>query len=470
MAKKKRLKRKKTYNLNSILWTTLAVFIIVFVMLVAFIQHSLMTRQYREQVKDDLYAAQEDLCAVLMRPNVNDQEIEFAFRTVVSRYNMFAYLLPLSASSDYLDEQYLTIYEEIEEHLGEHKSVPPYITADNRYATVCLVRYEDDVYYLYLSSSLESINLVSSKVFRLVVILGLFALMVAFVVSGFVSMLITKPISEVTEKAKELARGNYDVRFRDDYAFEEVKELSNVLNYASSSISKADTMQKELIANVSHDFKTPLTMIKAYASMIQEISGDDPVKREKHTQVIIDEADRLTTLVGDVLDLSKLRADIDTEEMSVFNLSEMLYAVVKRFDFFVETQGYTIECNISDDIYTSCGRGRVEQVVYNLIGNAINYTGDNKLVRIVLEERDGVARFEVIDSGKGIPKDEIDTIWERYYRASDSHKRPVRGTGLGLSIVKNILIRYGIQYGVLSEVGQGSCFWVNFPLVKALDE
>jgi len=460
----KRTKKKRSYNLNFILWLTFSVFIVVFVILVAIIQHVLLTQQYREQVKDDLYSVQGELCEVFERPYINEYAIELAIRSAATRYNMSVYVLPVERGGQ--DEQYETIYSEIEERLGSNKSVAPYRTDDNRYACVSTVRFEDQFCYLYLSSSLESMTEVFANLLRLTIIIGLFALLIVFLATGFVSMLITQPVCEVTEKAKELAKGNYSVQFSDDYAFREVNELSKVLNYASSEISKADTMQKELIANVSHDFKTPLTMIKAYASMIQEISGDDPVKRAKHTQVIIDETDRLTTLVGDLLDLSKLKAGIETEECSVFNLTELLYAVLKRFDFYVETQGYSIECEIDEELYTASGRGRIEQVLYNLIGNAFNYTGADKRVRVRLENRANVARFEVIDTGKGIAKEEIDTIWERYYRTSDAHKRPVRGTGLGLSIVKNILIRYGIRFGVLSEVGQGSCFWVDFPLVE----
>ena len=145
-------------------------------------------------------------------------------------------------------------------------------------------------------------------------------------------------------------------------------------------------------------------MIKAYASMIREISGDDKVKRDKHAQVIIDEADRLAALVGDVLDLSKLQAGIEKEEFSVFNLSEDVYAVTNRFDFYVETEGYTIHTDIDDDLYTFAARGRVEQVLYNLIGNAISYTGADKSILVRLKAGKDCSHFEVIDTARASPK------------------------------------------------------------------
>ncbi len=118
---------------------------------------------------------------------------------------------------------------------------------------------------------------------------------------------------------------------------------------------------------------------------------------------------------------------------------------------------------VEDDLYAYANKERIEQVLYNLIGNAVNYTGADKRVVVRLIRKDGGARFEVADSGKGIPPDEIDTIWDRYYRSNKTHKRPVQGTGLGLSIVKGILLSQGCPFGVISEVGKGSCFWVEFP-------
>ena len=223
-------------------------------------------------------------------------------------------------------------------------------------------------------------------------------------------------------------------------------------------------MQKELIANVSHDFKTPLTMIKAYASMIREISGENKQKRDAHAKVIIDECDRLTMLVSDLLDLSKLRAGVDGEEnRTVFDLSEAVRSVAERFYYLRDTGGYVIETEVEDGLFTRANKERIAQVFYNLIGNAVNYTGEDKRVRVRLYRKGENARFEVIDTGKGIPADELGTIWDRYYRSASSHKRPVSGTGLGLSIVKNILLRYGCPFGVVSEPGKGSCFWAEFP-------
>lgn len=469
----------RSFNLNLILWVSFSVFTIVVIAFFAVVQNVQIKYQYRAQTEQSLRDAGDEIVRYAidfgaLDPGFFDPDTDLSRRllAIANRYNVSVYLFTADGRFVFPEypveeqEEYVAIYEEVRSRLGEEGDlVSPYDTGSGSYAHARRISLAGGEWYLYLSSSTEHITRVMNEMGWLSLITGLFAVALAFVVSGLVSMVITKPISEVAEKAKELARGNYEVNFESEtYACLEVKELSESLSRASAEISKADKMQKELIANVSHDFKTPLTMIKAYASMIREISGDDKTKRDKHAQVIIDEADRLAALVGDVLDLSKLQAGIEKEEFSVFNLSEDVYAVTNRFDFYVETEGYTIHTDIDDDLYTFAARGRVEQVLYNLIGNAISYTGADKSILVRLKAGKDCSHFEVIDTGKGIPKEELDTIWDRYYRSNEAHKRLKRGTGLGLSIVKSILVKYGIRFGVKSEVGKGSCFWVDFPL------
>lgn len=487
---KKRTNKKKSgvhvrpLNLNLILWLCFLLFAVLLIVICTFIQNYELDRRYREQMSKSLHEA-----AFRLRESLSDElppaKISTLMLSVTNQYNVSAYLFSgngifvfpeLPEEPDGQDYQTVvaTVRERIEAFVEEMAEKGKQIDVTDAQAQITTPEYsgyalavrmwDNEVYYLYLTSSFEMLHRLTADMMWFSLITALFAVVLSFLVSGFVSMLITKPVTEVTERAKELARGNYEGSGEKRYFCLELNELNKSLDYASSEIGKTDRMQKELIANVSHDFKTPLTMIKAYAAMIREISGDDPEKREKHTGIIIDEADRLAALVGDVLDLSRLQAGIDEAERTVFNLTEDVYAVVGRFGYLTETQGYALETDIDDDIYTYAGKARVEQVLYNLIGNAINYTGEDKKVIVRLKRGNRSARFEVQDSGKGIPPEEINTIWERYYRSSELHKRPVQGTGLGLSIVKNVLLKYNIPFGVQSEEGKGSCFWVDFPL------
>ncbi len=460
-------------SLNLVLWFAFSLFAIIIMLLFVLVQNLLVDRQYRTQTYDAVRLAGDDMREAMenVPPDNLPIIVKYAFE-ISYKYNVTVFFLYENGESvfpGYMGQkEYPQLAEAIAASIREGESDAFLQTADEiAYATEALFNGREG--YLYISHSLERLGEFEGQIGLISLIVVLFAVVLAFVVSGFVAMLVTKPVTDVTERAKELARGNYDLNFKETYYCTEINELSEALDYARSEISKADKMQKELIANVSHDFKTPLTMIKAYASMIREISGADKKKRDAHAKVIIDESDRLATLVGDLLDLSRIRAGVGTGERTVFNLSEEVYRIADRFTY-LHAQGYTIETDVEDGLYISASRSRIEQVLYNLIGNAVNYTGEDKRIRVRLYAKDGRSRFEVIDSGKGIAPEEIPTIWDRYYRSRDTHKRPVQGTGLGLSIVKEILVAHDYPFGVLSQVGKGSCFWVEFNAPPAAGE
>lgn len=474
--KKAPQRRMRALGLNLILWFTFLFFSIILIVFFTIAHTSQMTRQYRQREENNLAEAGSTLKSIFSDGSFDMTELNGLMLSVANQYSVSAYLFQARGAeiiifpevSTSLTKEYAIIYvtlyqqfEKVEEDMRDRVRIT--FSSDNFAGYATIVKPEGRECYLFLSSSFEHFNAMIRETKWLSIITALFAGALSFIVSGFVSMVITRPVIAVTERAKGLARGEYELSSGKGYFCVELNELSEALDFASTEISKTDRVQKELIANVSHDFKTPLTMIKAYASMIKEIAGDDPLKRDTHTQIIIDEADRLTALVGDLLDLSRLQAGIDSGDKTVFNLSEEIYRIAGRFDYLAEMMDYRIEIEVEEDLYTYAQKERIDQVVYNLIGNAVNYTGEDKRVVIRLGKRENCARFEVLDTGRGIPAEELDTIWERYYRSSVNHTRPVKGTGLGLAIVKGVLMRQGIPFGVNSEVGKGSCFWVDFP-------
>ncbi|MCD8306786.1 MAG: ATP-binding protein [Clostridia bacterium] len=326
----------------------------------------------------------------------------------------------------------------------------------------------DETYYVVVSYSTIGLQSVISSTMLYLLIVGISVLIIGLIVAYFISQRVTRGVQELSSSARKLAKGDYTATFANvDYV--ELAELSDTLNEMRDEVKKTSDFQKEILANVTHDLKTPITMIKAYASMIQDFSGDDPVKRNKHLQVIIDESDRLTGLINDVLDVSKVSSNLDTMTPKVFNLTEFLYSIINKFSYLQETQGYNIMVDIDPDQYTRADIEKIGQVIYNLVGNAANYTGEDKTIYISLKSNmEGTRiRFSVRDTGKGIAKDELDSIWDRYYRSKKDHVRPVKGTGLGLNICKIILNNHKFDFGVESELGKGSTFWVDFPSVPA---
>lgn len=322
--------------------------------------------------------------------------------------------------------------------------------------------------YVLATYSLDIVRNTVGTMQIYLIIVGVVVLLIAFVISYSFSQRLTSGLKSLSENAAVLARGDFSAKFTNaDY--KELAQLSDTLNNLRDEVKKSGDFQKEILANVTHDLKTPITMIKAYASMIQEISGDDPEKRNKHLQVIIDESDRLTGLINDVLSVSKVNSNLEELNPKVFNLTEFVYGIINKFGYLQETQGYSFMVDIDPNLYTRADEEKIGQVIYNLLGNAANYTGEDKTVYISLKASiDGERiKFSVRDTGKGIAKEEINDIWDRYYRSKKDHVRPVKGTGLGLSIVKGILTRHSFDFGVESELGKGSTFWVDFPAVPA---
>ncbi len=459
---KKAVRRRTFRSLNFTLWIVLSLLSVVLIAALTAIYHTLASSKLYETACQNLVGAGERILREL--PEEGEDIIpSVAYEEGVG--GAYLYSVEDGSALTYAGEEHpRATFEEYAAALtGKEKPVFSPDGTELVYGTDLTL--DGRAYLLFLTLSLAPIEGFRGGFAPVSLIASLTAVVVAFALSAIVSMLVSRPIGEVTEQAKELARGNYSPDRGKKYYFSEISELSEALDDARREISKADMTQRELVANISHDFKTPLTMIKAYASMIREISGENKEKRDAHAQIIIDEADRLSALVSDVLDLSRLRAG-EEEEKTAFDLSAEVHAIVSRFDYLEKTQGYRFEVLIEDGLMICAERMRIGQVVYNLIGNAVNYTGEDKRVRVKLGRRGEMARLEVIDSGNGIPPEEVDTIWDRYYRSGRSHKRPVQGSGLGLSIVKSILLQHDAPFGVISEVGKGSCFWAEFRLMQ----
>ena len=285
--------------------------------------------------------------------------------------------------------------------------------------------------------------------------ISIIMVVLSLIIALIISLKISKPIIKINDSAKRLGKGEYNVCFEGD-GYKEIAQLSDTLNQAAVELSKAEGLQRELVANVSHDLRTPLTMITAYAEVMRDLPGENS---PENVQVIIDEAKRLTSLVNDLLDVSKLQAGVMGLNIKTYDMTESIEAVLSRYSKFLEQNGFVVDFEFDRHIFVEADEDKMYQVIYNLVNNAINYTGEDKRVIVRQRVNGSIARIEVIDSGEGIHKEELANVWERYYKVDKNHKRAVMGTGLGLSIVKNVLKLHNVQYGVDSEVGKGTCFW-----------
>lgn len=319
-------------------------------------------------------------------------------------------------------------------------------------------------YMIFINATFEPIDSTVDIIKDQFVYISALLLFAALWVSLLLSKNLSKPIVQITKSASRMAKGDYAANFEGN-SYAEINELAETLNYAATEISKVDTLRNDLIANVSHDLRTPLTMIKAYAEMIRDLSGDKPEKRNEHLGVIIEETDRLSALVSNMLELSKLQSGTMNIEYGRFSLADFVESVLSRYQHLSEMDGFEFSYESDGDCICYGDRAKLEQVMFNFVNNAINYSGESKKIIIRTHILPYTVRIEVVDFGKGIEKDKLPLIFDRYYRG-DRTKRDVVGSGLGLSIVKEILRLHKTKYGVQSEVDKGSTFWFEVERIE----
>ena len=342
---------------------------------------------------------------------------------------------PLSASSDAYD---CVLYSQIFQNSA----------GEERYALLSAV-------LLPMDATMETIRWELNIVIGTLIFLSFFT---AFILSKTIST----PIVELNQAAKSLPEGQFDGEKIKGYR--EVTELADTLSKSAREIRQVDRLRRELLANVSHDLRTPLTLISGYSEVMRDIPGENT---RENLQVVIDEAHRLSDLVTDMLDLSKMEAGMEKLSPERVELVSFLRDILGRYEKLTGVQGYTIEFTPGcDQIFVMADLVKLNQIVYNLVNNAIHYCGEDRWVGVKLYPEGERAVVEIVDHGEGIPEDQIGEIWDRYYRVDKNHRSQKVGSGLGLSIVKELLALHGAEFGVRSTVGQGSVFWFSLKTVS----
>jgi len=283
-----------------------------------------------------------------------------------------------------------------------------------------------------------------------------FSVILAFIIAKRVS----KPIEKITQSAMTLANGNYDTRFTGK-GFYEIVALSDTLNTAAVELNRVESLRRELLANVSHDLRTPLALIYSYAEMMRDFPGEITPEQ---IQTIMDETRRLTTLVNDILDISKLENEMEKLNISRYNLTLTISETAKITEKLLKKERFEITFSHNGDVYVNADKAKIDRAFYNLLINAINYSGESRKILVEQTITGNRARISVIDYGEGIAQADLPFIWDRYFKSGKTHKRAVTGSGLGLSIVKKIIDIHGGTYGVASETGKGSTFWFEIGL------
>lgn len=306
----------------------------------------------------------------------------------------------------------------------------------------------------------EAIEVTINQLTWISILLIILATIVAFIFARS----FTKPITRLTEAAQEIAKGNLEERVPVNRG-DELGELAQNFNYMALELGKINQLERELVANLSHDIRTPLTMIRGYAEMIKDITGENKQQREEQLDIIVDETNRLSRLASDALDLSRLQAGQIVMKPQSFDMAQKLRDIVSRYSLLEQTEGFRFECNTPESCMVYADETRIEQVLYNLLNNAVNHIGEDKCVILELKTDKDTAWVSVQDHGTGIAPEDLPLIWDRYYKPYYKD-RPGMGTGLGLSIVKAVLVGHNAPYGVNSKPGEGSSFWFGLNIMK----
>ncbi|MBR2990592.1 MAG: HAMP domain-containing histidine kinase [Solobacterium sp.] len=465
------------------IWLFFLLFAVGIVLMLGILQFSLVRPYYRSNQVRTVEHVADELENSLLNENRNQEDIEQANRTVFSN-NVCVQIIngsgtvvyrsdnigngcvfnlqdryvsgsPVSlrdtaALSDYLQQNGgLFRLNVVNERTGQEMVVLGRKVAKNL-----------SDFYVYINSPLEPVDSLVSFFSRQYAFFTLIVILLASMISLWISGRLSDPIRHMNQEAVKLARADYSASFEGGY-FTETADLASTLNDATQKLNRIDDLRKDLIANVSHDIKTPLTSIKAYAEMIKDFSGDIPEKRNDHLDVIISETDYLNRLVNDMSELSMMQSGNYILNYGNFDICEVIRTVVRLNGVLIEDAGLNIRTEMPESLMMYADETKIAQVVNNYLSNAIKHTpqGGTITVRVQLLKDEETIRVEVIDEGEGIAENEIPFIWDRYQKTSRSFSRTLTNTGIGLAIVKAILDTHGARYGVASTVGKGSLFW-----------
>ena len=316
--------------------------------------------------------------------------------------------------------------------------------------------------YLLVHKSLDYVNEVQGILMRAALITLLVIYLLSFIILLALEFFVYRPLRKITEAATQYASGNLDyeipVRTEDEMGY-----LSASLNYMSSQLRDMEDYQKKFVANVSHDFRSPLTSIKGYVEAMAD-GTIPPEMQKKYLGIILFETERLTDLTQDLLTLNEFDSKNLLLNKENFDIHEMIKNVAASFEGTCTQKKISIELLFaSKQMEVFADKRKIQQVLYNLLDNAIKFSDPESTVTIETTERGEKVSISVKDYGIGIPRSALGKIWERFYKTDLSRGKDKKGTGLGLAIVKEAIQAHGENISVVSTEGVGTEFIFTLP-------
>ena len=364
----------------------------------------------------------------------------------------------------------LEIAEAIEKGFGQSTRFSDTLNYNMKYVAVRVEDSGDTLAVVRFALPLSKVQLRIQLIYRVVLLGSIVAVVIAFTVAYFLSRSITYPISRMQEVAHQIAKGDFSNKLNIK-SKDELGELAKSLNIMASelqqkmeNLKQMDRVRTDFVANVSHELKTPLTLIKGYIETLEDKAINDTEKARKFISIIKEHADRLENIIEDLLSLSELELSKDCLNKTGFDLKKLIDEVTLGFGYALDAKRQTLSVNQQgDDFKIKADRDKIEQVIVNLIDNAIKYTNEaGQIIIYILEQRNEIT-ITIRDNGIGIPKEDIDRVFERFYRIDKARSRELGGTGLGLGIAKHIVLAHNGQISIESEINKGTKVFVKLP-------
>lgn len=334
--------------------------------------------------------------------------------------------------------------------------------------------------YFIMTSPLESIRDSVMLANRFYMLIGAAVVLISAVIIYLFSRKVTKPVMELADISKRMTALDFDAKFESrgeneiDVLGEHMNQLSETLENTISELKtannelrrdiehkeKIDEMRKEFLANVSHELKTPLALIQGYAEGLKDGISDDPESKEFYCEVIVDEAQKMNAMVRKLLTLNEVEFGQENISMERFNVAELIEGVAQSHILLIEQKEGKLRMKVQNPLYVWSDELKIEEVLTNYISNACNHLDGERIIEIKAEEKDGKARISVFNTGKQIPDEDMEHIWEKFYKVDKAHTREYGGSGIGLSIVKAIMESLNGSYGVKNYIN-GVEFWIE---------
>lgn len=317
---------------------------------------------------------------------------------------------------------------------------------------------------ILIHSTVEQLRDIQQDILKLIYIPFLVIIIISFFLLGIVSGKIMRPIRKINTVAEQYSTGNFDTPM-DIHSDDEIGQLASTLEYMASELSKLDDYRRAFISNISHDFRSPLTSIKGYIEAI--LDGTIPVElQDRYLKIVVEQTNRLSKLTSSLLELN----DYDSYGIWLmfkdFDIVELILSAINSFEGRCIEKGISLRLNNhTENSMVHADKTKIEQVIYNLLDNAIKFTPNGKSIYVTLTEKHDKIFVSVKDEGCGIPKDSLNRVWVRFYKADHSRGKDKQGTGLGLAITKEIIKAHNENINVVSTEGVGSEF--TFSLSKA---